>query len=87
MLQPNFDPEPTEVCIHRCGYVSQCKARGCAKRATLVAEKVDGAGRHTFARSNCARGTATSSSSASVRADLRSVIGEDLVDARPEGSK
>jgi hypothetical protein len=46
MLQPNFDPEPTEVRIYRCGYISQCKARGCPKRATLVAEKVDTAGRH-----------------------------------------
>ena len=27
-------------------YVSQCKARGCMKRATLIAEKVDTAGRH-----------------------------------------
>jgi len=46
MLQPNFDPAPTEVRIHRCKYVSQCKARSCLKRATLVAEKVDTAGRH-----------------------------------------
>lgn len=46
LLQPNFDPEPTAVRIHRCGYISQCKARGCLKRATLVAEKVDVAGRH-----------------------------------------
>jgi hypothetical protein len=46
MLQPDFDPEPTTVRIHRCGYVSPCKARGCPKRATLIAEKVDVAGRH-----------------------------------------
>jgi len=46
MLQPNFDPEPTTVRIHRCGYVSRCKARGCLKRATLIAQKVDDAGRH-----------------------------------------
>jgi hypothetical protein len=46
MLQPNFDPEPTEVRIYRCGYVSQCKARGCQIRAALIAEKVDTAGRH-----------------------------------------
>jgi hypothetical protein len=46
MLQPDFDPEPTTVRIHRCGYVSQCKARGCLKRATLIAEKTDAACRH-----------------------------------------
>ena len=46
MLQPDFDPEPTEVRIHRCKYVSQCKARRCLKRATLIAEKIDVAGRH-----------------------------------------
>jgi hypothetical protein len=46
MLQPNFDPAPTEVRIHRCGYVSPCKARGCLARATLIAEKIDAAGRH-----------------------------------------
>ena len=46
MLQPNFDPAPTAVRIHRCGYVSPCKARRCLKRATLIAEKVDAAGRH-----------------------------------------
>ena len=46
MLQPDFDPAPVEVRVHRCKYVSQCKARRCLKRATLVAEKVDVAGRH-----------------------------------------
>jgi hypothetical protein len=46
MLQPDFDPAPTTVRIHRCKYVSHCKARGCPRRATLVAEKVDTAGRH-----------------------------------------
>jgi hypothetical protein len=46
MLQPDFDPAPTEVCIHRCGYVSRCKARGCPERATLIAEKTDAMGRH-----------------------------------------
>jgi hypothetical protein len=46
VLQPNFDLAPKEVRINRCGYVSQCKARGCPKRATLIAEKVDTAGRH-----------------------------------------
>lgn len=46
MFQLDFDPAPTEVRIFRCGYVSQCKARDCPMRATLIAEKVDGAGRH-----------------------------------------
>jgi hypothetical protein len=55
MLQPNFDPAPTEVRIHRCKYVSQCKARSCLKRATLVAEKVDTAGRHVRQIELCLR--------------------------------
>ena len=46
MLQPDFDPAPTTVRIHRCKYISQCKARRCLKRATLIAEKIDAAGRH-----------------------------------------
>ena len=46
MLQPDFDPAPTTVRIHRCKYVSPCRARRCLKRATLVAEKTDVAGRH-----------------------------------------
>ena len=46
MLQPDFDPAPTTVLIHRCKYVSQCKARRCLKRATLIAKKVDCAVRH-----------------------------------------
>lgn len=46
MLQPDFDPAPTTVRIHRCKYVSQCKARSCRNRATLIAEKTDVAGRH-----------------------------------------
>ena len=46
MLQPDFDPAPTTVRIHRCKYISQCKARRCLNRATLIAEKVDVAGRH-----------------------------------------
>jgi hypothetical protein len=54
MLQPNFDPAPTVVRIHRCGYVSQCKARTCLKRATLIAEKVDSAGRHVRQIELCA---------------------------------
>jgi hypothetical protein len=46
MLQPNFNPEPVAVRIHRCKYVSRSKACGCPKRATLIAEKGDGVGRH-----------------------------------------
>jgi hypothetical protein len=45
-LQPDFNPEPSAVRFYRCGYVWQCKARGCPKRAILIAEKVDSAGRH-----------------------------------------
>ena len=29
----------TAVSIHRCGYVTKCKARSCLKRATVVADK------------------------------------------------
>jgi hypothetical protein len=54
MLQPNFDPAPTTVRIHRCGYVSKCKARNCLKRATLIAEKVDVVGRHVRQIELCA---------------------------------
>ena len=46
MLQPDFDPAPRTLRIHRCKYVSKCKARRCQERATLVAEKVDAGGRH-----------------------------------------
>jgi hypothetical protein len=46
MFQLDFDPAPTTVRIHRCKYVSQCKARSCLRRATLIAENVDTAGRH-----------------------------------------
>ena len=46
MLQPEFDLAPTTVRIHRCKYVSRCKKPRCQERATLIAEKVDGAGRH-----------------------------------------
>jgi len=54
MLQLDFGPALTEVRIHRCGYFSQCKARGCLTRATLIAEKVDTAGRY-FRQIECAR--------------------------------
>jgi hypothetical protein len=46
MLQPDFDPAPTTVRIHRCRYVFKCQARGCLARATLVTQKTDAAGRH-----------------------------------------
>jgi hypothetical protein len=55
VLQPDFDPAPTAVRIHRCGYVSPCRARGCLKRATLIAEKVDVAGRHVRQIELCTR--------------------------------
>lgn len=54
MLQPDFDPAPTAVRIYRCGYVSKCKKRGCLEPATLVAEKVDAAGRHVRQIELCA---------------------------------
>jgi hypothetical protein len=46
MLQPDFDPAPTTLRIHRCGYFVKCRKPNCRERATLIAEKVDGAGRH-----------------------------------------
>jgi hypothetical protein len=55
VLQPDFDPAPTAVRIHRCKYVSQCKPRSCLKRATLIAEKVDAAGRHVRQIELCAQ--------------------------------
>ncbi len=55
MLQPDFDPAPTTVRIHRCKYVSRCKVRRCPERATLVAEKVDVAGRHVRQIELCLR--------------------------------
>ena len=55
MLQPDFNPAPTTLRIHRCRYVSRCKARRCPKRATLIAEKVDGAGPHVRQIELCTR--------------------------------
>jgi hypothetical protein len=55
MLQLDFDPAPTEVRIHRCGYLSRCKKPRCQERATLIAEKVDGAGRHVRQLELCER--------------------------------
>ncbi len=46
MLHPDFDSESTTVRIYRRGHVSKCKTSRCGERATLIAEKVDGAGRH-----------------------------------------
>jgi hypothetical protein len=46
MLQPDFDPAPTTVRIHRCKCVTRSKKRRCSVRATLIAEKTDAAGRH-----------------------------------------
>jgi hypothetical protein len=55
MLQPDFDPAPRTLRIHRCGYVSKCKKRGCLEPATLIAEKVDAAGRHVRQIELCTR--------------------------------
>jgi len=44
VLQPDFDPQPVAVRIHRIRSVSRCKVHRCTARATTVAEKVDGAG-------------------------------------------
>ena len=38
-MQPDFDSAPRAVRVHRCKYVSQCRAHSCLKRATLIAEK------------------------------------------------
>jgi hypothetical protein len=50
-----LQPKSTTVRIHRCGYVSPCKARGCPKRATLIAEKTDAAARHVRQIELCTR--------------------------------
>lgn len=46
MLAPDFSPAAVAVRIYRCGYVIKCKARSCLRRASIVAERVDSAGRH-----------------------------------------
>jgi len=55
VLQPDFDPAPRTLRIHRCGYVSKCKKTRCRERATMIAEKVDGAGRHVRQIELCTR--------------------------------
>jgi len=55
MLKPALDPAPTTLRIHRCKYISRCKARSCPEHATLIAQKVDGAGRHIRQVELCAR--------------------------------
>jgi len=55
MLQPDFNPAPTTVRIHRCGYVARCKARDCLTRASLFPQKVDGAGRQVRQIELCER--------------------------------
>ena len=55
MLQPDLDPEPKILQIHRCKDVSRCKKRGCLSPAKLIAEKVDGAGRHVRQIELCTR--------------------------------
>jgi len=55
MLEPDFDPAPTAVRIHRCGYISPCRARSLPGARTLIAEKVDAAGRHVRQIELCAR--------------------------------
>ena len=55
MLQHDFDPAPTEVSIHRCRYISKCKKPNYRERATLIAQKVDGMGRHVRQVELCAR--------------------------------
>ncbi len=41
----NFDPAPATVQLHRCEYVSPCRASRCRLRATVIARKLDAAGR------------------------------------------
>ena len=55
MLKPDFDPAPTTLRIHRCKYISRCKARSRPEHAILIAQKVDGAGRHVRQIELCAR--------------------------------
>ena len=57
MPNPDFDPAPVAVRIHRIGYISLCKVRRCLTRATVVAEKVDSAGRHIRQIELCDRHT------------------------------
>lgn len=51
MLNPELDPAPEGVRIHRIGYISRCKARRCLARATAVAKKANVVG---LDKSSCA---------------------------------
>jgi hypothetical protein len=57
VLQPDLDPTPTALHIHRSKYkyISKCKKPHCPQRVTLIAEKLDGAGRHVRQIELCAR--------------------------------
>jgi hypothetical protein len=55
MLEPDFNPKPVAVRIHRCGYISCCQKPICQARVTTVAEKVDAAGRHVRQIELCTR--------------------------------
>ena len=47
MLQPDFDPAPTtRPHLPFVATLRRAERADCSKRATLIAEKVDGAGRH-----------------------------------------
>jgi len=46
MLQPDLDPAPVAVRIHRIRHVSRCRVHRCTAHATTVAEKVDLCDRH-----------------------------------------
>ena len=46
VLQPDVDPAPKTLHIYRCRFVSRCKSPRCREHATLVAAKIDCAGRN-----------------------------------------
>ena len=81
MLQPNFDPAPTRFALIAANTFRSAErevassARRWSRRRSIPLVV-------TFAKSNCARCTAKSSSSASESADLRFATDENLVDAR-----
>jgi hypothetical protein len=45
-MDVNFDPARATVQLLRCEYVSACRARSCDRRATVIARKLDAAGRY-----------------------------------------